>query len=95
MLLYLLLLLLLLSVGLLQGYQSEHTAMNETIESLEEKKQCLVAELEHLRARLTELENTETDLSAREQEIVHQKEALKQNVGQEEQGNALIKFWFV
>ena len=80
-------LLLLLFLGLLQGYQSEHTTMAKTIENLDEKNRAVVSELEHLHLRLAELENTETDLSAREQEIARQKEALKQNVGQEEQGS--------
>ena len=60
--------------------------MNDTIETLEEKKESMICEIEHLKFRLTELEDTENELSAREEEVTRQQHALGQNMGQEEQG---------
>lgn len=76
------------SPGLLQGYTSEKSVMDDSIRSLEDKKEVLIEELERTRIRLREMEESQQDLHAREEDLERQRGALEQSIGREEQGGS-------
>ena len=47
------------SESLVEGYSEEKTKLDNTVASLEDKKEYLVEEVERMRVRLTELEERE------------------------------------
>ncbi len=75
-------------LGLVEGYSSEKKQTEESLRSLEDGKEALIVELERTRARLSELEEAQTELEQRENNLVRQREVLEQSMGQEEQGRA-------
>lgn len=75
--------------GLLQGYVNEKDQLNESVQSLEDKKELLAGELERTRTRLECLEEVHADMEAREEDLQRQRQALEQSFGHEEQGIVL------
>ena len=59
---------------------------DETVTTLEYRKEQLIEELEHARMRLQELEEQQADLHAREEDLQKQKTALNLSCGDEQQG---------
>ena len=70
----------------MQGYQNEKQEMESALQSLEEKQEVLVSELEQAHSRLALLENAQTHVSDRERDLDRQREILQQSVGSETQG---------
>ena len=60
--------------------------MESALQSLEEKQEVLVSELEQAHSRLAMLENAQTHVSDRERDLDRQREILQQSVGSETQG---------
>lgn len=73
-------------LGLVQGYQTEKQETDSTIQRLEEKQVALVTELESARLRLGVLEEANSNIEAREEEVRRQKEAIEKSIGSEQQG---------
>ena len=71
---------------MLEGYVSEKKELEDTLKTVEEEKEALVSHLEMARAHLTDFQDSEADLTAREDHIQRQTLALEKSIGQEEQG---------
>ena len=63
---------------------------DETVTTLQYRKEQLIEELEHAQLRLQELEEAQADLQAREEDLKRQKAAL--NIGDGQQGRK-INVW--
>ena len=78
--------------GLVDGYATEKRHLEDNISGLEEKRAMLVVELERSQSRLSELQEAELTVAARQAELERQKEALEASVGMEDQGTLVLVF---
>ena len=65
--------------GLVKGFIAEKQVSEECIHTLENRTELLIQENEKLRSRLQVLEDGQEEVFHREQELEHQREALKQS----------------
>ena len=65
---------------------AEKQATDESIRSLENRNEALIHEVERLRARVMELEEDHGSILQREQDLVHQRQALESSVNDVQQG---------
>lgn len=60
--------------------------LENQIQSLEEQREALIVELDTTRSRLSDFQQSQTDLDSAREELNHQQQLLRQNAGQEMQG---------